>query len=163
MATREQFEFYQSLYREEENRSKELDDRARFYFTVISAFLGAFILKATEFHILVRTFGIATSIIIIDIILLLASLAFVVLGMTIRKYQAIANGSDIFRHDLVLSNEDFYNDRIADYNHATLYYKKKNDQAASNLAWGAGLLTAAMIVLLAALALGPYFTGTYSS
>lgn len=159
MATREQFEFYKSLYKEEDHRSQELDSRAKFYFTVISAFLGALLLKATEFHTLVRAFGIPKSILILETVLLLAALAFVVISMSIRRHQSIANGADIFHRDVVLADKDFYDDQIINYNHATQCYRKKNDQAAGNLVWGAGFLTTAMILLLAALALGPYFTG----
>ena len=46
--TKEQYEFYQSLYDQEERTSIQLEGRAKVYLGIVSAFLAAMILKAPD-------------------------------------------------------------------------------------------------------------------
>jgi hypothetical protein len=149
MATKEQYEFFRSLYDEEEARYSQLEARARLYLAVISAFIAAIVLKANEIKQSIRILGGDRRLLAVAT-LLVASLVMIVISTKIRQYEGIADPREIIENfgPAPPSNEEFFDLRLADLTVATERNAKVNDQVARFLAWAGVLLALAMVALL---------------
>lgn len=150
MATKDQYEFFGSLYEEEERTSLQLEGRAKVYLSVITAFLVALLLKADEVSRSAHTLGIPWWGMLVEALVLGASLLCVVFALRIRKFDAVADGVEIvegYGEDQP-EDEEFFEDRIADYAVASSRNREVNNQTASMLAWAGWLLVVGMLLLL---------------
>lgn len=160
MATKDQYEFFRSLYEEEERTALQLEGRAKVYLGIISAFLVTIFLKtddalksATELHI-------SFPLLLAEAFLLSAALVFVILALRIRVFEAINDGVDIIEafEGSGPTDEEFFEDRIADYAVASSRNRAVNNQTSILLAWASWLIISGMIlvVAIAVLALRSY-------
>ncbi len=156
MATKEQYEFFKFLYEEEERRAERIEKRATFYFTVISAFLGALLFTAEKVA-LATTLTILKTPVNIFTIILLAALALIVYGMFFRKHHRIVPAAELSLHpnSKEVDESVFFDQCIEQCVKATSDYQHKNEVAAFALTWGAVLLAAAIMLLLGEFALAP--------
>lgn len=150
VASKDQYEFFQSLYEEEERVSQQLEGRAKVYLSVITAFLVAFLLKAEEVSRSAKALKIPWWAMLVEALILGASLVCVVVALRIRTFEAVNDGVDIiegYREELP-TDEEFFEDRIADYAYASSTNRRVNDRVATTLAWAGWLLVAGMLFLL---------------
>lgn len=150
MASKEQYEFFRSLYQEEERTHEQLEGRARVYLSVIAAFLAAVLLKAPEVVKSAEALRVPWWMILTEAIFLTASLLLILLALRIRAYEAVNDAEAIvngFDGDGP-SDEEFFEDRIADYAVAAARNLKANNETAGLLSWGSWLLVAAMMNLI---------------
>jgi hypothetical protein len=150
MATKEQCDFFRSLYEEEERRYGQLEARAKLYLSVIAIFLATITLKLPDVQASVKILQVPFWPFLVEAALLAAALVFVVLGAFIREYEGIADPNDVVDGfgDTPPSNETFFDDRIADYVVATTRNSKVNDRSARYLLVSVSLLAAAMLLLM---------------
>jgi hypothetical protein len=150
MATKEQYEFFRSLYEDEERVYSQLEARAKFYFSVVSLFLAALLLKAKEVQESAGALGLPWWLVLVEGLLLSGALLFVVCGVLIRRYEGIADPEDIIKNfgQKPPSNEQFFDDRIADYTVAANRNAAANERTARWLSYSGLLLTAAIVLLL---------------
>jgi TRAP-type C4-dicarboxylate transport system permease small subunit len=150
MATKEQYEFFRSLYEDEERTYAQLEARARFYLSIVSIFLASVLLKTEEVQKSARALGLPWWLVLGEAVLLSGALLFVTLGALIRRYEGIADPEDIVKSfgEDVPSNEQFFDDRIADYTVATNRNAAVNERTARLLSYAGILLSASMVLLL---------------
>ena len=150
MATKDQYEFYRSLYDEEERTSLQLEGRAKIYLGVISAFLVTFLLNTDEVVRSAHTLGIPWWAILIEAVIFSAAMLCVIYSLRINVYEAVNDGSSLI--DSYVgdgpTDEEFFEDRIADYAVASSRNRNVNNTTASVLAWAGWLLISGMILLL---------------
>jgi hypothetical protein len=150
MATQAQYEFFRSLYEEEERTSLQLEGRAKVYLGIISAFLVTVFLKTDEVVRSATTLKISFSLLLIEAVLLSIALVFVILGLRIRHFEAVNDGVDIVNAYGETEPEDseFFDDRIADYAFASSRNRAFNNETAVLLAWASWLIIAGMLGVL---------------
>jgi hypothetical protein len=150
MATKEQYDFFRSLYEEEERTQEQLEGRAKVYLSIVSAFLAALLLKTGDVSANAKTLGIPWEILLIEALLFALALLFVVFALRIKAYEAVADALAIvekFEGDGP-TDAEFMEDRIADYAVAASHNLVANNQTASILAWAGRFLVMAMILLI---------------
>jgi len=150
MATKDQCDFFRYLYEEEERRYGQLESRAKLYLSVIAVFLATLTLKAQDVQASVKILGVPLWPLLIEALLLAGALVFVVLGAYVRTYEGVADANDVVERfgDQPPTNEDFFDDRIADYVVATVRNTEVNDRSAWHLQASAFFLAAAMLLLM---------------
>jgi hypothetical protein len=153
VATQEQYEFFRTLYEDEEHRYEQLEARAKLYLSVITVFLAAVILKAEEVQKSASALKVPWWLLLAEAVLLATTLLFVVLGVLIRSYEAVTSPRDIIKSfgNKPPSNEDFFDARIADFTVATERNVKVNDRAALFLTIAGILLALSMLSLISIL------------
>jgi hypothetical protein len=149
LATAEQYEFFRFLYEEEERRYLHLESRAKLYLSIIALFIATLVLKAQDVQASVAVLKVPWLLILLQAILLASSLVFVVLSVFIRTYEGVADPEQVIEGfgEEAPSNEDFFDDRIADYVVATGRNAAVNDRCARFLEIAVYLLSAAMLLL----------------
>jgi len=150
MATKEQCDFFRSLYEEEERRYGQLEARAKLYLSVIAIFLATITLKLQDVQASVQLLKVPLWPFILEAVLLASALIFVVFGVFIREYEGIADPEDVIESfgDEPPTNEAFFDDRIADYVVATVRNTEVNDRGGRYLLVSVSLLAAAMLLLI---------------
>jgi hypothetical protein len=150
MATKDQCEFFRSLYEEEERTSVQLEGRAKVYLGIISAFLVTIFLKTDDVLKSANTLHISFPLLLVEALLLCAALIFVMLALRVRRFEAVNDGMDIIgRHEgSEPDDEQFFGDRIVDYAFASSRNRAVNSQTSTLLAWGSWLIIAGMLLVL---------------
>ena len=150
MATKEQHDFFLYLYEEEERRYGQLESRAKLYISIVALFLASLIFKVEEVQQSVAHLGAPWWLVVVEGILLATALVFIVFGVFIRTYEGLTDPEDVVNNfgDEPPSNEEFFDDRIADYAVATTRNAAMNDRAARFLEIAVSFLAMAMLVLL---------------
>jgi hypothetical protein len=150
MATEAQFNFFKSLYEDEAQTAQEIEGKAKVYLGIISAFLVAILLKTDDVVKSAAALNIPFSLILIEAILMSASLVCVVFALRIRQFEAVNDGVDIIGAygEEDPTDDDFYQDRIADYAVASSRNRGVNNETSTLLAWASRLLIGGMIYLL---------------
>jgi hypothetical protein len=153
MATKEQYEFFRSLYDEEERTYEQLEGRAKLYLTIVSLFLAGLLLKADETRKSAAAIGLPWWVLGATTILLAGTLALLVVAMRIRTYEGASDPEEIVKGfgEKPPKDEVFFDDRIADYVVATNRNTKVNNSTAMTLQYASYSLAAAMLLLLVAL------------
>lgn len=154
MATKEQYEFFKLLYDVEEQRYGQLESRARFYFGGVSIFIAGILLKAPEVKASVAALGGAWPLMLLGALLLAVTLVLIGIGTHIRTYEGIADGGSVVKAygEKPPTNEDFFDDRIADLVVATARNSQVNNRVARVLAGAGYCLSLAFVALLAVVA-----------
>src|SRR5687767_8307242 len=129
MATQHQYEFFKLLYQEEADRYADLESRAKLYFTVISFYLGAIVLKFDDLQAFLTLTGVPVAVILAIAALMVVALVFCVMGIQIRNYEGIADASDVIDSFSAVSptDHDFFDARIADFAVATARNSEENN------------------------------------
>jgi hypothetical protein len=150
MATKEQYDFFRSLYEEEERTYEQLEGRAKVYLGVITIFLATVLLKAQDVVVSAHALKISWWVIMLVSLLLLAALALILHALRIRAYEAVNDPIEIinsFQGDGP-SDAEFFEDRIADYAVAASRNLKENNDTGYYLAWSGRLLVVSMMILM---------------
>jgi hypothetical protein len=148
MATQSQYEFFKLLYQDETDRYKELDERAKLYFTVISFYLGAVAFKLKDVGDFLKAAHVPVSIVIAIAACLTVAVALCVLGVQIRTYEGITEPRDVLQSygEVQPTDGEFFDARIADFMVATERNSVQNDRVATYLALSGGAIALAMII-----------------
>ena len=128
------YKFFQALYDEEAKRFAELESRARLYFSIASLYVGAIAFKFDDVVKLVGRVNLPAVFIVLDGALFVVAILFCVLAMQVRKYEGIADLTDIideFSKDGVPADGEFFRRRIVDYEFATKRNSAVNNRVAS--------------------------------
>lgn len=158
MATKEHLDFFRELYGEENARYADLESRAKFYIGVVAIFLATLLFKVKEVRESAALLEIPWWMLLLEMLCLAVAVLLVVLGATIREYEGIADPEQLIDdyEDEWPDNEQFFEDRIADYVVATNRNRDTNNRAANYLQ-GAGLgLVAAMAIIVAMIVVALY-------
>ncbi|MBV9874723.1 MAG: hypothetical protein JO025_08345 [Verrucomicrobia bacterium] len=147
--TKEQYEFFKSVYDEHKERAKTLEGRAQLYFTIQSLYFGFVILKFSDlfgsgkpsvsmppsyqwFQVTVATF-------------LAVALLFTLLAVRMRDYQTTCDPIEAAEAlDGITSNERFFALRIGDFAVAANRNRQQNLRAAKCLRAACWLMVAAV-------------------
>ena len=135
MATEQQFAFFRAMHDAEEVRYNQLQDKARFYFGVSSAFLGAVAFSLADIAAFAKQYDIPVIFFLIVAIGMAISVVFTVLAMGIRGYERVADPRRIIDSmvESVQSDDAFRDDRIVDFAAATIFNSKVNGRTANFL------------------------------
>lgn len=153
MATKDQYAFFRALYEDEEKTYVHLESRGRFYFTIISLFVVALVLKGPETKASAIWLGIPSWLLSAAAVVLMLALVLLLIAVRIRTYEAVADPEDVAKSLTdATTDDDFLADRIADLTVATNRNVVVNNRVASFLLWTAICTIAAMVLLLAAFA-----------
>ena len=141
-ATEKQYEFFKSLYDDENERTKILAEHAKNNLglaTVYSAFI-IFVMDKQTDHLTV----VGKSLFVGAIIFMLAAFLLSLLATQISAFEAPTVPSDIFESygDDPPTDEDFFDDRIVDYSVACERNSSVNDGKANLLLFARYLLLA---------------------
>lgn len=119
MATKEQYDFFKSQYDEENTRNNELTKRAEIYLSIISLFLTAVLFKVKDIFDSIKDVPteILTILLVLGLISFSIALLLIVSSLKIRDYEGVLDiGKFIKKNDKeTQENEDFFEDRVADY------------------------------------------------
>ena len=150
MASKDQYEFFQSLYEEEERTYEQLEGRAKVYLGIISAFLAVIFLKTRDAKDSAVALHIPFVLVLLIGVVLCGALVFVLLALRIRAYEAVNDGIAIIEayEEPGPTDNIFFEDRIVDYAVASSRNREHNNRTARLLWWASWLLTAGMICML---------------
>jgi hypothetical protein len=148
MATKIQYKFFKSVYKEENERYKQLAARAKFYLTIQTAYLAAIAFKFDDIKTLSNALSVPLVLFIAIGLLLVLGVLFTVLATRIREYEAPTDLRDVIKSFGKTPPIDsaFLDDRLVDLAVATERNSAANDKTAI---W----LTVTGWVLFAAVAL----------
>jgi hypothetical protein len=152
MATQAQFSYFKSIYDEENARQTSLQDRAKYYLSLIT-FYSAFILFVAQ-NAKPDTLILKVLFVLI-IVLMLVAFLLSLLSIRVSKYEVASDPAEII-HDFgeaPQDDSDFFDRRIADFTVAYERNSKVNDGKALMLAFAgymllAGILLHAVFILL---------------
>jgi hypothetical protein len=150
LATKEQYEFFRSLYEAEERTYEQLEGRAKVYLGVVTAFLATVLVKASDVVESAKALNVPWWSILAEAILLTIVLTLILFALRIRAYEAVNDGEEIIEEfgENIPSDEEFFDDRIADYAVAASRNLRANNETATFLAWASRLLVASMVGLM---------------
>jgi hypothetical protein len=161
MATKDQYEFFKSIYAEHLERRKALETRAQLYFTIQSLYFGIVVLKVgemvgigntglptaigTQFPPLYQGFQCAVA------TFLAFAICLTLWSVRVRTYQTVTDPEEVARdlldeHVELMSDEEFFKRRIVDFSVAANWNEAKNWEAARN---ALGLLVMLAVSLIA--------------
>ena len=150
MITKEQYEFFSGLYEDAERTYGQLEARGNLYLGIIAGFLATVLLKADGAVSSANSLGVPWWAVLVEALLFAGSLLFVLLALRIRSYEAVNDPQKIvdgWKGDGP-SNEEFYEDRIADYVVAASRNAEINNQKATMLSVAGWLLVVAMLQMI---------------
>jgi hypothetical protein len=153
MATEAQYKFFQKLYDEQSERRKNIQERSKFYFTVVSFYFGAMlfklqdIVKAQPIPRLETIFGILSAVIIS------VSLLFTLLAIRVRAYETPCDPEKWIMHlgENPQDDPEFFDERIVDLAVATKRNDEVNTAAATKIKIAGWLIFGAVVVQLVGL------------
>lgn len=147
MATKDQYEFFQGLYEEEERTALQLEGRAKVYLGVISAFLVTIFLKTDDALKSANALRIAFPLLLAEALCLSIALVLVIVSLRIRVFEAVNDGLEIIEgyEGSGPTDEEFFEDRIADYAIASSRNRAVNNQTSAILAWASWLIISGMV------------------
>jgi hypothetical protein len=150
VASKEQYEFFRFLYEEEERRYAQLESRAKLYLSVVALFLASLAFKMEDAQKSVAILNVPWWLVLVEAVVLAAALVFILSGALIRNFEGVADPEDVIASfkDAPPTNEEFFDDRIADFAVATNRNTSTNDRAVRFLELAGVLLVIAMLVLL---------------
>jgi hypothetical protein len=141
VATEKQFEFFKSLYAEETAREGQLQEHAKAYLSLATLY-SAFVLFVVD---KLKPDSIANrSVFIAAIACMLGSFLLSLFATKVSNYEAVNEPQDIIEQfgDAPMSDEEFFDLRIADYAVACERNSQVNDKKAFQLVVAAYLLLA---------------------
>ncbi len=132
---KEQYEFFRALYDEEERTTVQLEGRAKVYLGVISAFLATLLLKADDAQKVAAVLKVPWFLLLLEALPMTVALGVVFWALRIREFEAVNDGPDLIDRygDDWPTEEQFYEDRVADYAVASSINRGLNNQTAGLL------------------------------
>lgn len=149
--TKEQYEFFRSLYEDEQKTSEKLEGRAKVYLGIVSAFLAAIIVKADEARKIADTLHLRWAFLLADAIPVTVALFLVLWSLRVHRFEAVNDGPDLVTlySDEWPSEEQFFGDRIVDYAFASSVNRKSNNKTAAQLTHAGLWIGGAILYLFA--------------
>jgi len=154
MATKDQCDFFRFLHDEEERRYEQLEARGKLYLSIVTLFLATLIFKAQDVRASVKELNVPWWLVLAEAVLLAVTLFFIVLGALIRDYEGVADPERVLESfgEEPPSDDEFFDDRIADYAVSTNRNAAVNDRVARHLEIAGLILGAAMVLMVIAFA-----------
>lgn len=148
--TKEQYDFYRTLYDQEERTSLQLEGRAKVYLGIVSAFLAAMILKASDAQATANSLHIAWGLMLLQALPMTIALALLLWALRIRNFEVVNDGAKIISDygDDWPTQEQFYEDRLVDYAFASSTNRSLNNQTARFLSLSSWFMASGMVYLL---------------
>lgn len=148
--TKEQLEFFRALYDEEERTSSQLEGRAKVYLGIVSAFLAALILKATDAKSISDALHVRWGWMLLEAFPMTMALVLVLWSLRTREFEAVNDGPLLLRTygSEWPTSEQFFEDRVADYAYASSINRELNDATVRYLAWASFCLLVGVVYLL---------------
>jgi hypothetical protein len=148
MATKAQLDFFSKMYDEQSERRKNIQERARFYFTIISFYLGVILFKLSDVADVSKVSKIELNFSIASSLVLSASLLFTLLEIRVRSYEIPCDPEQWINSldDKPQSEEQFFDDRIVDFAMAIKRNRNVNAKAAGQIRIGGWLMLAAVLI-----------------
>ena len=148
--TKEQYEFYRTLYDQEERTSLQLEGRAKVYLGIVSAFLAAMILKASDAESTSKSLHIPWGLMLLEALPMTVALALILWALRIRNFEAVNDGAELILDygDDWPTHEQFYEDRVVDYAFASSTNRSLNNQTGRLLSWSSWFMASGIIYLL---------------
>jgi len=161
VATAEQYKFFRALYDEEQARYGHLEARARLYITINTVYLSALAFKATDFLGFAKEFKVPTWLFLLAAAVLVLALALSILAIRIREYEGITDPEKVIDSfgEHPPSDEDFFDDRIADFAVAANRNSTQNDTVAAHLFWASIALLIGVLIHFASILVALYKLG----
>lgn len=152
MASEKQYDFFKSVYDEEQRRYTALAERAKVYQAIITLYVGALTLKADEVLKFVAEFHVPIWLPLVTTLLFLLALALTVLATRIRTYEGIADLNAVIMAfgTAPPKDEDFWDDRLTNLAVATTRNSAQNNRVANLLLGTSWLIFAGLAVQVAA-------------
>lgn len=147
MATEIQYKFFEKLYDQENTRYGELETRAEFYLSVITIFLGVLAFKTEDIGKLAKLFDVPVGILLLSALPFVVALFCVVFATSIRGYESAADPEDLVDAPLP-ADDEFREDRMADFTVAVGRNSAANDNVASWLTASSIALTVGVVAQL---------------
>jgi hypothetical protein len=149
--TKDQYEFFRSLYDEEERTSLQLEGRAKVYLGIISAFLAALIVKADDAKHMASSLGVPWTFLLLEAFPMTIALVIVLWALRIREFEAVNDGPELIEGygDDWPHDEQFYEDRVADYAVASSINRGLNNVTAGQLSVASWFMAGGIVYLLA--------------
>jgi hypothetical protein len=140
--TERQYEFFRSLYEEENERYTALEARTKLYLTVITLYVGAIAFKFEDVAKFATRFGIATSLLAAVGLIFLLALVLTVLAARIRDFEGLCEPEALIEGmgNKPITDSKFFEDRVIDLAVATTRNSKENDKIAGLLYWASVLI-----------------------
>jgi hypothetical protein len=150
MATKAQFDFFNGMYAEQTDRRKNIQDRAKFYFTIVSFYFGVILFKIpdvadpSKLSKTERWFSIASA------VFLSASLIFTLLATRVRSFEIPCDPEKVLESygDKLPEEAEFLEDRIVDLVVAINRNRKENAKSAKQISLAGWLMFAAIGIQL---------------
>jgi hypothetical protein len=151
MASEAQYDFFKYLYDEEAKRYVLLDGKAKLYITIVTFYLGAIAFKFKDVLEFTISISYAKWLYSAIALVLVGALLCTVNAVRVRLFEGVADPEEIIRKlgDNPPTDDDFRDDRIADFAVATNKNYAQNNRIAKSLSWASVLiLSAGMIQFL---------------
>ncbi len=147
--TKEQCEFFRSLYESEERLSIQLEGRAKVYLGVISAVLAAVLLKAADAKSVAETLKIPWAMLLLEALLMTSALLGTLWSLRLHKYDTANDGIELFEsyEENWPDEEQFIRERIADYAVASSRNRERNLNMAKTLTIASFFMMAGILLL----------------
>lgn len=148
--TKEQHDFFRSLYEEEERTSLQLEGRAKVYLGVISALLATFFLKAKDASDFAGALHIRWVFMLLEAFPMTLGLILVLWSLRIRNFEAVTDGPKLLEtyEDDWPAEAQFYEDRVVDYAVASSINRELNNESAAILEWASWCMAVGVVYLL---------------
>lgn len=142
MATEMQYKVFRASYDEENVRYSLLENRAKFYLTIITFYLGAIAFKINDVTSFATQFRIPITLYFIMALLLLLALLLTIMATRIRSYEGVNDLENIIKSlaSTVPSEEEFLDTCLIDLAVATNRNSLINNKVAAMLQWASYLL-----------------------
>jgi hypothetical protein len=148
-ATKDEYEFFQRLYEEEERTATELEGRAKVYLGIVSAFLVALFLKTDEVISSAAKLKIWFPLLLVLGLFLSIALVLIMAALRMRAAEAVNDGEALINdYEDWPTEAEFFGDRIADYAVASSRNRDLNGETAILLIWASRLLICGMLLIV---------------
>lgn len=148
MATEKQYQFFKSLYDEENRRYAELADRAKMYIGVITLYVGAISFKIEDIAKFAKQENVPIWLFLFVGVVFVGALLFSVWAVFVRDYEGICDPEALVQQfgNAAPVDDDFYADRIVEVAVAVNRNVTKNDDVARRLSIASWLLFLGVLI-----------------
>lgn len=146
MATKAQFDFFSRMYDEQADRRRNIQERAKFYFAVISFYLGVILFKIQDVSDVSKLSRPARWFSVTSAVVLSASLFFAVFAARVRSYEIPCDPEKLLESsgDELQEEGEFLEGRIVDFAVAINRFRQVNTKAANQISIAGWLMFAAI-------------------
>jgi hypothetical protein len=144
MATKAQIDFFSRMYDEQAATWKNIQERAKFYFAVISFYLGVILFKIQDVSDVSKLSRPTRWFSVTSAVVLSASLFFALFAARVRSYEIPCDPEKLLSGDQLKEEGEFLEDRIVDFAVAINRIRQVNNKAADQMRIAGWLMFAAI-------------------